>query len=114
MSEKKDRSAALCYLCQLQVRLPFITFFTHISSDICLNNFTLNFLSESGLSEAKRWTEAFFSDSPETLACLSDTDMKRLFDYAPTIDLLFQYDMTVLDLVMKSKSFDREGALPLL
>lgn len=63
---------------------------------------------ETGLSEAKRWTAAFFSDSPESLTQLSDTDMQRLFVNAPTTDLLLQHDMTVLDLVMKSKSFDRE------
>lgn len=63
---------------------------------------------EEGLLEAQRWTEAFFSDSPEALLHLSDNDLSRLFNNAPTIDLLLQDDITVLDLVMKSKCLDRE------
>lgn len=63
---------------------------------------------EKGLEEAKRWTDVFFSNSPEPLLHLSDTDMQRLFKNAPTIDLLFQQDMTVLGLVMNSKCFNRE------
>ncbi|XP_045212401.2 tyrosine--tRNA ligase, mitochondrial-like [Mercenaria mercenaria] len=63
---------------------------------------------ETGLQEARRWTDAFFSDSPEPLLNLSDNEMQRLFHNAPTKDLPIQHDMTVLNLVMKSKTFDRE------
>lgn len=66
-------------------------------------------LSETGLLEAKRWTDAFFSDSPEPLLHLSGSDMQRLFKNTPSVELPFQHDITVLGLVMNSKIFNREG-----
>jgi len=64
---------------------------------------------DDGLAEAKEWTEAFFSHEPESLLCLSSDDLSRLFKSAPTTDLLIDHSTTVLDLLMKTKSFDREG-----
>lgn len=58
---------------------------------------------EEGLTQARRWTEALWSDSIESLVHLSESDMKRLFSTAPTFEFLIDPEMSVLDLVMKIK-----------
>ncbi|WAQ96502.1 SYYM-like protein [Mya arenaria] len=62
-----------------------------------------------GLIEAQRWTDAFFSPAPEALLHLSGEDMSRLFHSAPTTSLILEHGTTLLDLLMKIRSFDREG-----
>ncbi|XP_052768093.1 tyrosine--tRNA ligase, mitochondrial-like [Mya arenaria] len=63
---------------------------------------------EEGLIEAQRWTDAFFSPAPEALLHLSGEDMSRLFHSAPTTSLILEHGTTLLDLLMKIRSFDRE------
>lgn len=60
---------------------------------------------EEGLEEACRWTAAFFSNDPSTLLHLSDTDMQRLFDNAPTFTLVYEHGISVLDLLMKCQAY---------
>ena len=67
------------------------------------------FFSEPGLTEAKQWTEALWSNRIESLLNLSETDMTRLFSTAPTYNFLLDPGMSVLDLVMKVKPSFRDS-----
>ena len=61
------------------------------------------------MTQARRWTEALWSDSIESLVHLSEIDMKRLFSTAPTFEFLIDPEMSVLDLVMKIKPKFRDS-----
>ena len=65
--------------------------------------------SDHGLTEAKQWTEALWSNRIESLLNLSETDMTRLFSTAPTYNFLLDPGMSVLDLVMKVKPSFRDS-----
>ena len=67
------------------------------------------FISEPGLTEAKQWTEALWSNRIESLLNLSETDMTRLFSTAPTYNFLLDPGMSVIDLVMKVKPSFRDS-----
>ena len=70
-----------------------------------------HYITEDGLSQAKRWTKAFFSNDPEMLLNLSGEELEKIFSSTPMVELLYDSSMTVFHLArkIKSKSFKLEG-----
>lgn len=74
------------------------------------HNLIIIFLNlESGVDMALRWTDAFFSGKAESLVALTQSELTALFASAPTIQLLQEPGMSILDVCMKAKCFNREG-----
>lgn len=66
-------------------------------------------LTEEGLTQAKHWTDALWSDRMESLLHLSESDMTRLFSTAPTFEFLLDPEMSVVDLVKKIRPKFRDS-----
>lgn len=63
---------------------------------------------EFGVEQAKRWTEAFFHGTVDSLTALSVEELQQLFKSAVTIEMILDPGMTVREMCMKAKIFDRE------
>ena len=66
-------------------------------------------LAEDGLTQARRWTDALWSDRMESLLHLSETEMTRLFSAAPTFEFLLDPEMSLIDLVKKVRPKFRDS-----
>lgn len=63
---------------------------------------------ESGLKEAKRWTEALFDKTGAALSTLSKQEMKSLFNNVPCTRMVQEAGLTLLDVCMRCKCFSHE------
>lgn len=64
---------------------------------------------EAGLEQAVRWTEVLFQNKAESLALLSDLEVKLLFRNAPFITLPLVPGLKLGSLCCKIKMFKKEG-----
>lgn len=64
---------------------------------------------EAGLEQAVRWTEVLFQNKAESLALLSDLEVKVLFRNAPFITLPLVPGLKLGSLCCKIKMFKKEG-----
>ncbi|KAL5017815.1 hypothetical protein ScPMuIL_003537 [Solemya velum] len=64
---------------------------------------------ETGLDQARRWTEALWSGKAESLVNLDQSELQLLFKNAPTVELLPEPDLTVCDMCMKAGCFPTES-----
>ncbi|XP_060084638.1 tyrosine--tRNA ligase, mitochondrial-like isoform X2 [Ylistrum balloti] len=64
---------------------------------------------EVGLEQAERWTSAFYHGTTDSLTALSLEEMQQLFKNVVTIPLLLDPGLTVRDMCLKAKIFDREA-----
>ncbi|VDI81138.1 tyrosyl-tRNA synthetase [Mytilus galloprovincialis] len=69
---------------------------------------TLLVHGESGLKEAKRWTEALFDKSGSSLSTLSAKEMKSLFSNVPCTKMIPEAGITLLEACMRCQCFSRE------
>lgn len=69
---------------------------------------TLLVHGESGLKEAKRWTEALFDQTGAGLSNLSKEEMMSLFKNIPCTQIIPEPGITLLDVCMRCKCFPRE------
>ncbi|CAG2248734.1 CSNK1D [Mytilus edulis] len=69
---------------------------------------TLLVHGETGLKEAKRWTEALFDKSGSSLSTLSAKEMKSLFSNVPCTKMIPEAGITLLEACMRCQCFSRE------
>ena len=67
--------------------------------------------AEEGVELARRCTAALYSDDVDALSQLSQSELEQLFHNASSCQMIYEPGLTLLDVCLRAKCFNREGTV---